>query len=342
METMSYYAGIDLHSNNLWLSVLDEEGRAVFEKRLPNDVGVVDASLSRWAGELESVVVESTYNWYWLVDGLEQAGYSVELAHANAARPYEGIKHRDDRRDANWLAELRRLRLLPTGYICPRPWREVRGLLRKRAQLVRQQTAQLLSLGMTWQREWGTRLSRRALKELTAERVAAAWQARPLVGLAVEAGWEVACCLQRQIRRLEQAVLAQLKDSPTVRLLQTIPGIGPILSWTIYLETGRIDRFERVGDYASYCRCVNSAAFSNGKKKGAGNRKNGNVYLKWAYQEAAVHALRVDSAARRFYERKKRQRNAPVAHAALAHKRCRAAYWIQRNGVRYDPARQFA
>lgn len=339
---MLYYAGIDLHSNNLWLSVLDGEGRAVFERRLPNDLGLVSATLSRWGTRLEAVVVESTFNWAWLVDGLREAGYAVELAHINAAQPYRGIKHRDDRHDAKWLAELRRLRLLPTGYICPRALRDVRDLLRKRGLLVRQRTAQLLSLGGTWQRELGTKPSRRRLKRLDDETLRDAWRGRPLVGLTVEAGREVVRSLDRQIARLERAALERLKTSDPVRLLRTIPGVGAILAWTIHLETGDIGRFARVGNYASYCRCVASRALSNGKKKGEGNRKNGNVYLKWAFHEAAVHALRVDGEARRYHDRKRNERNAPVAHAALAHKRCRAAYWIQRDRVAYDPARQFA
>jgi transposase len=339
---MFYFAGIDLHSNNLWLCVLDAAGRTVFEKRLPNDLKVVLAILSRWSKEEISVVVESTFNWYWLVDGLEGAGYGVKLAHINAARAYDGIKHRDDRKDANWLAELDRLGLVPKAYICPRPLRDIRGLLRKRRQLVRQRTALWLSMGTYWQREQGVRLSRQALSAVTAEQVRETWAERPLVGLAVKTSWKVVQTLEIQIRQLEKAVLAQLKTCEPVRRLETIPGIGTILAWTIHLETGTIERFSKVGDYASYCRCVESRATSNGKRKGAGNRKNGNGYLKSAFQEAAVHAVRWEPAAQKYYERKRRQRNAVVAHAALASKRCRAAYWIQRNGVAYDPTRSFA
>lgn len=339
---MSYYAGIDLHGNNLWLCVLDQEGRAVFEKRLPNDLGVVLEVLSRWSREVVSVAVESTFNWYWLVDGLKAAGYRVELVHINAARPDEGIKYRDDRTDASWLAELSRLGLLPKAYICPRPLRDVRGLLRKRALLVRHRTAHVRSLGTYWQRELGVKLNRAAVTGLSADQLVQAWQGRPLVGLAVETSWEVIQTLEEQIHRLEREALAQLKSCESVRLLQTTPGIGSILSWTIHLETGTIERFGDVGNYASYCRCVDSRALSNGKKKGVGNRNNGNRYLKCAFEEAAIHALRLEEKARRYYDRKLRQRNAPVAHAALAGKRCRAAYWIQRKRVAYDPDRQFA
>jgi transposase len=337
-----YYAGIDLHSNNLWLAVVDQEGRQMFSKRLANDPRLVVQVLSEWAEGLVVVAVESTFNWCWLVDALQEAGYPVELVHANAVRPYEGIKHRDDRRDALWLAELARLGVLPRAYICPRELRDVRYLLRKRALLVRHRTAHLLSVGTCWQRELGIKLSRKTLKGLTAEEVVEAWEGRRLVGLAVQTSWEVIQTLDRQIARLEQAALAELKSCETVRLLETTPGIGPILGWTIHLETGTIERFGDVGHYASYCRCVDSRATSNGKKKGAGNRKNGNVYLKCAFQEAAIHALRLEERARRYYDRKLRRRNAPVAHAALASKRCRAAYWIQRRRVAYDPSRQFA
>ena len=107
------------------------------------------------------------------------------------------------------------------------------------------------------------------------------------------------------------------------------------------LETGPPERFGTAGNYASYCRAVNSSRFSDGKKKGENNRKNGNKYLAWAFTEAAVLARRRDPKAKRYYDRKLRRTNAAVAHSALAHKLARAAYYIMRDGVEFDPDRCF-
>jgi transposase len=74
------YRGIDLHSNNSVVSVIDETDRVVAERRLPNDLAKILALLAPWRAGLAGVVVESTYNWYWLVDGLQAAGFAVHLA----------------------------------------------------------------------------------------------------------------------------------------------------------------------------------------------------------------------------------------------------------------------
>ena len=85
------YSGIDLHSNNSVVTVTDEEDRVMAEKRLPNDLATILGFLLPWRDELVGVVVESTYNWYWLVDGLQEAGYRVHLAHCSAIKKYEGL-----------------------------------------------------------------------------------------------------------------------------------------------------------------------------------------------------------------------------------------------------------
>jgi transposase len=120
------------------------------------------------------------------------------------------------------------------------------------------------------------------------------------------------------------------------------PGIGLILSLTIMLETGDIGRFPTVGDYASYCRCVNSKKISNGKKKGSGNTKNGNKYLAWAYVEAANYAIRFCAKIKSFYQRKKAKTNGISAIKAVAHKLCRACYYIMKDQVAFDVSKAFA
>src|SRR3990170_2558107 len=153
------YSAIDLHSNNSVVSVTDEEDRVVVEKRLPNDLAKILGFLSPWRAELAGVVVESTYNWYWLVDGLQAAGYRVHLANTTAMKRYEGIKHSGDETDAAYLAHLLRLGILPTGYICPPAERALRDLARKRLQLVRTRNAQVLAVENVFARETGGRMS---------------------------------------------------------------------------------------------------------------------------------------------------------------------------------------
>ena len=334
------YCGIDLQSNNSVVIVSDDEDRIVLQRRLTNDLGQIRGVLEPYREELVGVVVESTYNWYWVVDGLMDAGYRVHLAHPSAIRKYEGLKHSGDVADAAYLAQLLRLGLLAEGYIYPREQRGVRDLARKRMQLVRYRTAQILAIENILIRQTGARMKGEAVKRLTAEQVDTLALA-PDVALAMEANRAVSQALGQQIEALERRLKERVSLRPEYRLLQSVPGIGEILATTIMLETGCIDRFAQVGNFSSYCRCVDSLRESNGRKKGEGNAKNGNKYLAWAFIEAANFALRCCPQAKSFYERKKSKANRVLALKALAHKLARACYYILRNQEPFDVSRCF-
>jgi len=338
---MEKYSGIDLHSNNSVVVVADEEDRAVFQRRLPNNLTEILMALEPYREETVGVVVESTYNWYWLVDGLMDAGYRVHLANPCAIKKYEGLKHSGDFDDAAYLAHLLRLGILPEGYIFPRELRAVRDLSRKRMQLVRYRTMQILSIENILTRETGGRMSSGRIKAMTAENVTELGLP-PDVALAMESNRVVCQTLQQQIEILENRLQAQVRLTPAYLLIKTIPGIGQVLATTIMLETGTVTRFAGVGNFSSYCRCVDSLRESNGKKKGEGNTKNGNKYLAWAFMEAANFALRYCPEAKRFYERKRSRTNRIVALKAVAHKLARACYHILREQQPFDVKRCFA
>ena len=332
---MKLYGGIDLHSNNSVIALLNEEDKVVYRRRLPNDLGIVLAQLAPFGDAIEGVVVESTYNWYWLVDGLMDAGYRVHLANTAAIVQYAGLKYTDDDSDARWLAKLLRLGLLPEGYIYPKEDRPVRDLLRKRSQLVRQRTSNLQSIQNLLARNRGHSLGANEIKRLTYEEVD---------GLLPDADLALAVkgTLDGVIDLLEQAVKGRIKLRPAFKPLLTVSGIGEILGLTIMLETGEIGRFAEVGNYASYCRCVDSKRITSGKKKGKGNRKNGNKYLAWAYIEAAHFAVRYDPQIKRYYQRKSARTHPIVATKTVAHKLARACYYILRDQVPFDVTKAFA
>ena len=315
--------------------VSDEEDRIVFNKRLPNDLAQIRAVLEPHRPDLAGVVVESTYNWYWLVDGLMDTGYQVHLAHPSAIKKYEGLKHSGDFADAAYLAHLLRLGLLAEGYIYPREERGARDLARKRMQLVRYRTAQILAIEGILMRQTGTRMKGEAVKRLTAEQVDG-FAFAPDVSLAVEANRAVSQTLSQQIAALEKRLKHRVILRPEYHLLKTVPGIGDVLATTIMLEAGTINRFTQVGNFSSYCRCVDSLRESNGKRKGEGNTRNGNKYLAWAFVEAANFALRCCPQAKSFYDRKKSRSNRILALKALAHKLARACYHMLRDQKPFD------
>ena len=337
---MRTYAGIDLHSSNCYLAVIDEQQRRLFSKRLPNSLDHILAALQPFKDQLAGVVVESTYNWYWLVDGLQEAGYRVHLANPSAIRQYEGLKHTDDQSDAFWLAQQLLLGILPQGYIYPKSERPTRDLLRRRSLFVGHRTAHILSLQSMVQRCCGHGISANEIKKLTLPEASALFS-DPQLGLTARFQVETIGFLSQQIRSIEKAVLPQVKLRPEFEILLTIDGIGKILGLTIMLEVGDIRRFAKAGNYASYCRCVKSQKLSDTKKKGEGNRKNGNRYLSWAYVEAANFAVRHSPRAKAFYQRKCAKTKNVVALKALANKLARASFYILRDQCAFDEKRLY-
>jgi len=338
---MKLYGAIDLHSNNNVTVLIDEQDQVVYQKRLPNDLSMILGQLSPYQSSLQGIVVESTYNWYWLVDGLMEKDHRVHLANTAAIQQYSGLKHTDDDSDALWLAHLYRLGVLPEGYIYPKEERAVRDLLRKRSQLVRQKTANILSIQNLFSRNTGSSISSNRIRQLSSEKVEGLFASSD-VALAVKANLSVVRSLEAEIATLEKVIKERVSLSLAFRYLLTVSGIGPILALTIMLETGEIGRFPSVGNFASYCRCVRSEKLSNGKRKGSGNAKNGNKYLSWAFVEAANFAVRYEPLIRRFYQRKKAKSHGVVAIKAVAHKLARACYYVMKDEVPFEVARAFA
>ena len=339
---MPLYGGIDLHANNSVVALMNEQDEVIYQKRLPNDLPTILEQLAPYHADIEGLVVESTYNWYWLVDGLMEADYRVHLATPAAIQPYNGLKYSDDHSDARWLGHLLRLGVLPEGHIYPKADRAVRDLLRKRAHFVRQHTANVLSVQNIMVRNTGSRCSVKRIRELTAKELKHLLPEAYQV-LAITSSLAILDCLSQQIKTLEKAVSKRLKHTPSYEQLLTVDGIGTILAQTIALETGQIGRFPTVGDSASYCRCVNSTKLSNGKRKGTGNVKNGNPYLAWASMEAAQFALRFQPAAQRLYQRKlaKSRNNTVLARKSVAHKLSRACYYLMRDLVPFEATKAF-
>jgi transposase len=337
---MRLYAAIDLHSNNSVLCVLDETDHIVFAKRLPNELATIETALRGCAGEVHGVAIESTYNWYWLVDGLQDAGFTVHLVNTTAVKQYDGLKHCGDFDDARHLAHLLRLGILPTGYIYPREERALRDLLRKRSQLVRQRTSQVLSMQNLLARNLGAHASGNEIKRWTDETIAAL-PMLPQQRLALMTNRAVMDCLDEQVKRLESAILAQARERPDYQALNTVPGIGKALALTIALESGDMARFTDAGHFASYARTVDSRRESNGKKKGSGNAKRGNRHLAWAFIEAAHFAVRYDETIRRWFQKKCAKTLQVVAIKAVAHKLARACFHVMKSGAPFDAARAF-
>ena len=333
-------AGMDLHSNNVVIGVMDIEGRRVASRKVACELKEVVKFLAPFKPRLEGVAVESTYNWYWLVDGLQALKYPVVLANPAGMEQYNGIKHADDTNDAFFVAELLRLKILPTGHIYDAPLRPVRDLLRRRLKLVQHRTALMLSFKSLYTRTTGQEMTLSRLKELEIPEAQELYThpANQLI-----AGMQIKHIgqLTQSVQAIEKGVLDSARELPFYPKLLTLPGVGKVLGMTITMEVGDIKRFAGPGNFASYCRTVEAKRSSNQKKKGANNSKCGNKYLAWAFVEAANFAKRHDERCRKWYDRKAAKTSNVIATKGLACKLAKAAWYLMSEETNYDPARMF-
>ena len=243
---MKVYAGLDLHATNTYVAMIDAENKVLYKHRHRNDVPSILSALDPFREDIQGVVVESTFNWYWLVDALMDHGYRVHLANVSAIKQYEGLKQIDDRRSSLWLAHLLRLNILPTGYIYPKEERPTRDLLRKRLQLVRHWTSHVLSVKNILARNLGIRMKTDDIKKLRASEVNTLF-ADTEMRLAIMSSLSLIQHFQEEIDRIETVITKKFKVKEEFKKLLTVPGIGEILGLTIMLEVGHIDRFPTGG-----------------------------------------------------------------------------------------------
>jgi transposase len=287
------FCGVDLHCNNAMYVITDGRDKQLFRKRLPNWLPTILECLEHFRHWLKVVAVESMYNWYWVADGLQDHDYPVVLANPAQMEQYNGIKEADDLTDAAFLARLARLNILPTGYIYPRQDRPVQDLLRRSTLVVQHRTALKQSLQNMAMRQTGQRLGWRALRKLSTPERTELLGDNDCIGFVASQQIDLIELLGEKIQRFEVKILEHAQLKPAYVFMLTLPGLGMILALTIMLETGDIGRFEMVGDYTSYCRCVRATRTSNSESKGKNNSKNGNRYLAWVFVETAHDAIRV-------------------------------------------------
>src|SRR5512133_1518566 len=333
-------AGMDLHSNNVVIGVINQDGKRVAHRKLDCNLTEVFRFLRPLKPQLQSMAVESTFNWYWLVDGLRAADYPIDLANPAKIEQYHGLKHGDDKDDAFFLAELQRLNILPKAHVYDPTLRPVRDLLRRRGNLVHQRTALLLSFKSLYARTTGQKLDLSDAKKMEPKEAPKLYE-HPANQLIAQVQAEHIQALEKSIKRIEKAVLASAKEIPLYEKLLTVPGIGRILGMTITMEVGDIDRFKSDGNFASYCRMVDARHLSNGKCKADNNQKCGNKYLAWAFVEAANYARRFDPNCRRWYDRKAAKTGTIIATKALGCKLAKAAWHVMNGNCDYDPKRVF-
>ncbi len=334
---MSFYCGIDLGARESQICVIDKRVKKVLELKTANKLERIKQLLEPYKAELE-IVVESTFNWYWLVDGLQAAGFKVVLAHTLGLHMITAAKVKTDRRDAFALAKLLLAGMIPTAYIYPAETRPVRDLLRRRARLVQVRAGEYGSLRRLLLRHGFLSQKQQEIKAAD-EADLEKWFSHPLVRLHASQELERIRLYSEQLAELEKTILAQAKKEWAFAQLQKLPGIGPIIALTIFYETGDLGRFASEKDFSSYCRVVPGVAQSGTVTRRGRGSKQGNHYLKWALSQAAVHAVRCYPRVRRYYQRQLRRHRGRarqmVAYNIVAHKLAQGVYHVLKERTEY-------
>src|SRR5437870_3226105 len=287
-----FYCGIDLHARTMYVCILNHDGEIVVHRNMPTSPETLLKTIAPYREQIV-IAVECIFTWYWLADLCAQEGIPFVLGHALYMKAIHGGKAKNDKIDAQKIAVLLRGGMLPQAYVYPAEMRATRDLLRRRMHLMRKRAELLTHVQQTNCQynlpDIGKKIAYKTNRPGVAERFA-----DPAVQKSVEVDLALLDYYDQLLRDLELAIVKTAKqhDANTLYLLQTVPGIGKILSLVLLYEMHDIARFPRVQDFVSYCRLVKCAKESAGKRYGTSGTKIGNASLKWAFSEAAVLLLR--------------------------------------------------
>jgi transposase len=324
--TAAFYGGIDLHARTLYFVVLDHAGNVRLQRNLP---ARPDAFLHAVAPFRPDLVVasECVHSWYWLADRCADEGIPFVLGDAWGMKAVHGSKTKSDAHDADTIARLLRGGNLPLAYAYPREKRSLRDLLRTRLRFVRLR-ARTYGHVHTALRQLNLPPVSNDVKYKSKRGRLADTIPDEHVRRSVAADLELLDPLDATIRHLERdlAVAARPHYAQELAVLQSIPGVGLVISLTVLLEIDTIARFDTRQQFCSDAWLIAPPLESAGKKVGVGCRKRGNAWLQWAFSEAAVLCAQKDERLGHYLQRLTARYGTGKALSILAHKLGRATY----------------
>jgi transposase len=334
--TTAFYCGVDLHASSLYLCVIDRQGNILLHRKIGTDEEYFLKVLEPWIHDI-TVVVESTFNWYWLGDLCHAEGIVFVLAHALYLKAIHGAKTKNDRVDSETLARVALGGNLPVAYAYPRDHRAVRDLLRRRNHFVQMRAELLGHIHCLNMQQNNPPLGHAARKKTTRSSVPAYFLDDDVRSTA-EADLAVITHFDGVIMEMERRVrnAAKGRRPREMAILSSVPGIGLITALVIAYEIDTIDRFETRQQFASYARLIKPLHESAGKKSRGPGAKIGNPHLRWAFSEAAMHAAYFNEAIGKYLSRLQRRHKKSVAMTILAHKIGRAVFHMLKRGTAFD------
>lgn len=327
MGTLEVFVGLDYHQSGVQVCVLNRQGEVLANRSCPNDSVAIAEVVGRHGNQVHAAVEACCGAADLAEELIQQAGWSVDLAHPGFVARMKQNPDKTDFSDARLLADLERVGYLPRVWLAPHAVQELRRLVRYRQQLVDQRRNGKLRLGAMLREQ---RIGRPA---------GTPWTKKWLRWLATEApvSEQSRWIVTQQLRRLEEleadiaAVETRLQtltaqDGLVQQLLQE-KGVGLVTAVTLRAEIGRFDRFRSGKQLARYCGLSPRNASSGQRQADAGLIKAGNPQLRGVLIELAHRLMRY---APRWQElaRSLRGRGKPgsVVAAAVANRWVRALH----------------
>ena len=331
-----FYCGIDLHTKKMYVCILNEAGEIMFHSNIATSRKAFLKVLNPYRQDVV-VAAECMFTWYWIADLCAQESIPFVLGHALYMKAIHGGKAKNDKIDSHKIAVLLRGGMIPQSYVYPAKMRATRDLLRRRNHLVRKR-AELFAHIQNIRSQYnlsdplGTIAkpqNRKGLIERFDE---------PSVQKIIATDLAVITAYDPIIAEMERNIIQMAKhhNPITHALLNTVPGIGRILSLVILYEIENIKRFPSEQDFSSYSRLVKCSKESNGKICGSSGKKIGNAHLKWAFSEAAVLFLKNNEPGKKYLDKLSRKHGKAKALSILAHKLGRAVYFMLKNKKPFD------
>ena len=334
--THQHYCGIDLHARVMYLCIISSDGEIVLHRNMKADPESLLKAIEPYRPDVV-VGVECIFTWYWVADLCAEEGIPFVLGHALYMKAIHGGKAKNDRIDSGKIAAMLKGGMFPMAYVYPAKMRATRDLLRRRNYLVRKRADLITHVQNTNsqynQPEFGMNITYKCNREEVLSHFK-----DPNVYMSMKVNLDLIDQFTVQIRAMEKHVLDNAKnhDPQSLYLMQTIYGIGKVLSLTILYEIGDISRFPRVQEFASYSRLVKCSRESAGKRYGTAGSKIGNVHLKWAFSEASVMFLKGNPEGMKYKKQLERKHGKAKSLSILAHKLGRAAYYMLKRNRAFD------
>lgn len=331
-----HYCGIDLHTKKMYVCIMNQLGDVLIHKNIQSTPIAFGKLIEPYKDDLV-VSAECMFTWYWLADFCEDEKIPFILGHALYMKAIHGGKAKNDRIDSHKIATILRGGMLPQAYVYPRRMRSTRDLLRRRTHLVRKKAELQAHVTNTLSQYNLPPLGASLKYKMTRDTTKGLFKDKS-VQKAIDLDVELIGEYKRKLEAVEAFVerAGKVHDYLSLMILQSIPGVGRVLSMTILYEIHDINRFPTVQKFASYSRLVKCKKESNGKVYGTSGKKIGNSHLRWAFAEAIVLMMRVVPEVKQRVDILAKKHGKGKAMTILSHKLGRSVYFMLKRKKYFD------